>query len=307
MDEEKRQFIYVEARKIHGSLSLPSREYDPKLVELIKKQGIQQPIIVRPSPFSPNIGSCDYEAIDGHLRLKAAEKNQLVLVDLRLDVGDIEVFKISEDTFKRKRRSVFERALFYSSWARMVGLQLGVEGAQRKVALDSGLSEAAISYYVSIGDFFRELYGKVSDPVLNALKIQSVNKLYELCKVDNQDVRIKVAGRMADSPDMTLKELRVIIQQEVEATSPLELLMRDDEETERKQEEARMSQLRETAKQLESLFEVTGKAVSSLKANVDSNPRVFLSPEVFRKIQRMLGALKRIENEANRLVNLRVS
>jgi len=40
---------------------------------------------------------------------------------------------------------------------------------------------------------------------------------------------------------------------------------------------------------------------------VDSNPRVFLSPEVFRKIQRMLGALKRIENEANRLVNLRVS
>ena len=131
--KKKRKFGFVEASRIHPSRLLPGRESDDQLVDSIRRDGIQQPIIVRPSPHEKGM----YEIIDGHLRYETIQKGQKVLVDVRYGANDAGVFKISEATFKRKPRTTYERSLFYSRWVKTLESTSQSPGAQRKVAKEA--------------------------------------------------------------------------------------------------------------------------------------------------------------------------
>ncbi len=295
-----RKLAYVYAERLHGSMVLPEREFDPELVKSIKRDGIQQAIIVRPS--SVRIGK--YEIIDGHIRYESVESNQQVLVDIREDADDEQVFKISEATFKRKPRTTYERTLLYGAWVKSNGVKYGPEGAQAKTAEAAGLSEAEISYYVAIGRLFDRLpVPRVSNAVFNALKCQSMNKLCEIAKVEEDPVMLAVASKLAALPKMTLKQLKEAINKEIQAADPIWRLAEEDEKTKEKQEKSKMSQLQEAAQRLEDMIDTTKKALSVLRSNVDSNPRVFLTSGAFERIERMMNSLKRIEKEAGRMVN----
>ena len=100
----QREFKLVYARNLHQSTILPQREHNQELIESVKKVGIQTPLIVRLVEGKPG----EYEIIDGGLRSAELRDDDQVLVDVRSDVKDSELFKISDATFKRKDRTAYE-------------------------------------------------------------------------------------------------------------------------------------------------------------------------------------------------------
>lgn len=130
-----------------------------------------------------------------------------------------------------------------------------------------------------------------------------MNKLCEIAKVEEDPVMLAVASKLAALPKMTLKQLKEAINKEIQAADPIWRLAEEDEKTKEKQEKSKMSQLQEAAQRLEDMIDTTKKALSVLRSNVDSNPRVFLTSGAFERIERMMNSLKRIEKEAGRMVN----
>lgn len=100
----QREFKWVYARNLHQSTILPQREHNPELTESVKKLGVQTPLIVRRIEVKPG----EFEIIDGGLRKGELHGDDQVLVDVRSDVKDSELFRISEATFKRRDRSAYE-------------------------------------------------------------------------------------------------------------------------------------------------------------------------------------------------------
>jgi flagellar motor switch/type III secretory pathway protein FliN len=226
------------------------------------------------------------------------------VVDVRYDVEDSEVFKISEATFKRKPRNTYERALFYSSWVKTVEARHGSRGARTRVAQEAILSQAEVSQYLSIYKLFERLQShSVSEKIFNALKNQSVNKLYALSNIENKNALLEVASKMAENPKMSLEELNDLIEEQASPTRMLqELIEEDREEEEKENENSRIDQLKNVAQKLEGTLGETSKTLTVFRSTIADNPRMFLSPDVFKAISRMLNALRKIEREANRII-----
>jgi len=297
--KENRRFLWVSPRTLHPSRVLPERYSSSELVESIRRDGIQQPIIVRPSPHESGM----YEIIDGHIRYKSVQQNQKVLVDARHNVDDVEVFKLSETTFKRKPRTTYERSLFYNKWVRTVEASSGGRGAQSKVAREANLSESEVSHYLSINRVFDRLGSQnVSETIFNTLKNQSVNKLYALSKVEDNSVMLEVAAKMGENPKLTLKELKDLIEEQTSPMREIQELLEDDEEDE-VDESIRIDEVKKAALELEGTLNQTRKALTAFKSRLVGNPRKFISTDVFKRIRRMLKALKRIEKEANQIIH----
>jgi len=297
--KKKRGFGFVEASRLNPSRLLPKRESDAKLEESIRRDGIQQPIIVRPSPYESN----QYEIIDGHLRRKSVQDDQKVLVYVRYDVDDVEVFKLSEATFKRKPRTTYERSLFYSGWVKTVEATSGSRGAQKKVATEANLSQAEVSHYLSIAKLFERLQSQnIPEENFNALKNQGVNKLYALAKVEDDSAMLEVAAEMAENPNMTLKELKALIEEQTSPERAIERLAEEGLEEE-ESESNRIDQLTNATKELEAALDKAGEALKVFKSRIAGDPRKFLSPDVLKRTRRMLNALKKIEKEANRILS----
>ena len=301
--KKTRKLGYVNASKIHPSRLLPKREFDAELVESIRRDGIQHPIIVRPSLYEGKI----FEIIDGHLRRKSVPDDQKVLVDVRYDVDDTDVFKISEATFKRKPRTTYERSLFYSSWVKTVEATSGSRGAQKKVANETNLSQAEMSHYLSISRLFERLQPQnISERNFNALKNQGVNKLYALAKVKDELAMLEVASKMAENPNMTLEELKTLIKEQTSPERAIERLAEEGIEEE-ESESNRIDQLTKATKELEAALDKAGESLRVFKSRIAGDPRRFLSPDVSKRIRRILNALKKIEKEANRIIHARGS
>jgi len=297
--KENRRFLWVSPRTLHPSRVLPERDSSSELVESIRRDGIQQPIIVRPSPHESGM----YEIIDGHIRYKSVQQNQKVLVDARHNVDDVEVFKLSETTFKRKPRTTYERSLFYNKWVRTVEASSGGRGAQSKVAREANLSESEVSHYLSINRVFDRLGSQnVSETIFNTLKNQSVNKLYALSKVEDNSVMLEVAAKMDENPKLTLEELKDVIEERISSISVFDELLEDEEDEE--DEVIGIHQLKDAAEELEGTLNQTRKTMTVFKSKITGDPRVFISADVFRGIRKMLNALKRVEKEAKRIMNL---
>lgn len=292
-NKEKPKVAFVEARRIHPSKLLPTRELDPKLEESIRKYGIQQPLIVRRSPHKKGM----YEIIDGHLRHKSVKGNKKMLVVVRYDISDADVFKISEATFKRKQRNTYERAQFYKGWVKTVEAKHGSRGAQAKVASMANISEAGVSHYLSINRLFERLQSQnISERIFDALQNQSVNKLYALAKVKDNSAILEIAAKMVET-DMSLNELMDLIE---EQTSPLRALIEEDEEAE--SESTEIGDLTSAAQELEVALDKAREVLMVFTSRIVVNPRRYVSPGIFKRIRTMLKALKKIEKEANRII-----
>lgn len=278
---------------LHSSKILPKRDFSSELMELIRRDGIQQPIIVRPSCKSGM-----FEIVDGHLRHKSVQGDRKVLVDLRYNLEDTDVFLISEATFKRKPRSTYERAFFYNNW---VKTQPESQGAQKRVAKMANLSEAEVSHYLSISRLFNRLGShNTTMSIFNALKIQSVNKLYALSKVDQKEALLNIAAKIAENPNMTLEELKEHIQ---EQTSALREILRLTEEDEEENESTEIEQLTDAAEKFGATFNNARKVLTTFTSKIVSNPNIFLYSGIPKKIKAMVKALKKIEKDANLILS----
>jgi len=228
-EAKTRKLAYAKVTRVHPSRLLPKREFDAKLVESMKRDGIQQPIIVRPSPQKSGM----FEIIDGHIRYESVQENQTVLVDIRYGLDDVAIFSISETTFRRKPRNTYERAQFYKGWVKTVEAKHGSRGAQAKVANMANISEAEVSHYLSINRLFDRLRSQnIPETNFDALKNQGVNKLYALAKVEDKSTMLEVAAKMAENANMPLEELKDLIEEQTSPMREIQELLEDDEEDE---------------------------------------------------------------------------
>ena len=292
-----RKLAYVNAGRIHPSKVLPKREFDAKLVESMKRDCIQQPIIVRPSPQKSSM----FEIIDGHIRYESVQENQIVLVDIRYGLDDVAIFSISETTFRRKPRNTYERAQFYKGWVKTVEAKHGSRGAQSKVANMANISEPEVSHYLSINRLFDRLRSQnIPETNFNALKNQGVNKLYALSKVDQKEALLDIAAKMAENPNMTLEELKELIR---EQTSALREILRLTEEDEEENESTEIDQLTDAAEKFGVTFNNARKVLTVFTSRIVSNPNIFLYSGIPKKIEAMVKALKKIEKDANLILS----
>ena len=211
-NERRRKIDVVPASKIHFSKILPRREPCDIVSQSVKRDGWQLPLIVRPLRENQE----EYEIIDGALRRWALREDQQVLVEIRYGVKDPEVFGIREATFKRKQRTTYEKAEFYSRWVWIVSQEKNKRGAQARVAWMAGIREGEISQYLAIHRMFEELEGfPRSATILKALKNQGINKLYELSKLRGNPALLKIAGELAEHQNMPIRRLRHRVKEKI--------------------------------------------------------------------------------------------
>jgi len=240
-----REIKLVNATLVHPSTILPKREVGFDVMDSVKRDGVQQPIIVRPHPDRDG----EYEIIDGYNRwygligkpdinYYAPGREPEVWVDIRYGLTDAEVFKLSNTMHKRKERNTYEQAEFYVKWIEAKAKELGKEeGALTEVAkelitidpakTDSPVYEliysselnskqSLLSQYVKVYELFKMLEtleqkypDKFKEIDLNALKPIGLTRLYTLTKLmDNPPVLIKVVEKLSKNPNMTLDRLK---------------------------------------------------------------------------------------------------
>ncbi len=298
----KREFKIIKAKYLRPSPILPKRESDSSLLESIERNGVQHPIIVRPSKSEEGF----FEVIDGHLRLCCLNPEQEVVVDVRYDVSDEDVFRISESTFKRRGRNTFEKAVFYKKWVETVESLYGEWGAQSKVAKESGLSEAQISQYLAIHKLFETLSEKgVKQEIFNALKNQPINKLYELSRITDCSVLLEAADFLANNSNVSLEELKQAIEQirqklerkEQELLDEIaEALEESSSSTLTSQQHLSIGELEEVIQKFKSKLDVTVPRLIKLK-NLDIAKNANRVKKLLKIIKRILRAFKDIEKE----------
>ncbi len=285
----KREFKVVKAKFLHPSEVLPTREFEPSLSESVRRDGVQHPIIVRPSSTKKGM----FEIIDGHLRFGCLDPEEQVVVDIRYDINDEEVFRLSESTFKRKDRNTFERALFYAKWVEIAKSRYGEWGAQSRVARESGLSEAQISQYLSIHKLFETLSEKgVKQEIFDALKKQSVNKLYELSRITDCSVLLEAADFLASNPNISLEELKQKIERKEQEL--IDEIAEALEENSSSQEHLSIGELEEVIEKFKSKLDVTVPRLIKLK-NLDIAKNSDRIQKLLKIIKRILRAFKDME------------
>jgi hypothetical protein len=223
-------------------------------------------------------------------------------VDIRYDLDDTQVFELSEATFLRKSRNTLERSQFYAKWLKAEVSAKGERGAQTRLAKKVGLSQSEISHYLSINAVFARLQKQmVEEGIFNALKNQSVNKLYALSKVNGTSALVDVARKMADEPDMNLQQVRSVIDDETALDRELE---RDlAEEAEPEEDSVRWElQLRKATEDLADALQQTGQTLTTLNRSVMTSPQRFFSHDMVTRVKKVLKALRKIEKEASEII-----
>lgn len=296
----KRKFYWVKAKKLRPSSILPKREHDLRLSDSVKKDGVQQPIIARPIPGRED----EFEIMDGLGRVERLDGDTKMLADVRYEVKDVDVFKISETTFKRTARTTYEKARFYRLWVDAQIKETGKErGAQKRVAEEAGLSEAEVSHYLSISKLFDRLRTQnIPEANFNVLKNQALNKLYALARVKDEKAMLEVATKMAETPDMVVEELKALIKEQTSPLREIERSLLEDNEKEEESESSRIDRLTTAAQELEGALHKIRETLTVFTSRIIDKPEMFLSPGVIERIRKMLNALKKIEKEANRVI-----
>jgi ParB/RepB/Spo0J family partition protein len=190
-------FRLVKAKDIHPSSVLPEKKHDNVLTESVKSIGVQQPLIVRPLPSKPG----QYEVDDGLGRLNALDPEQEVVVDVRENATDAEVFKISEATQKRNQRTTVENAEFYAAYVATVAKETGERGAIARVAKESNTSESHVSQCLAINNLFTKLSHLEPEFDFTELWKMGMNKLYELSKLAESPKLLQVAQEIEARAD----------------------------------------------------------------------------------------------------------
>lgn len=295
-----RKIERVPAQKLHLSNILPRRVcYNDDILESMKKDGAQQPLIVRPHPDIPG----EYEIIDGSMRYWAFNPDDLVLVDIRYGIKDSEVFKISDISFKRKQRITVERAEFLASWVKVESRAHGKRGAQARVAEKARLTEGEISRYLAIHRMFtrlKELSAGTSE-TFDALKNQGINKLYELSRLIGTPAFLQVAVQLAENPHMPVRELRRIVEKETSTEKVFSHLVEEDPfETESLKaiDYARVTQL---TQKIQEIDKDTRYNLVAFEREIKREPEKFLESEILKELQRLKRRFRRLQKDLARL------
>ncbi len=187
---------------------MPGRSHSLNVFNSVERDGVQQPIIVRPHPTKID----EYEIVDGHARWASVKKEQKVLLDIRIKLSDSDVFRIAESTFKRTPRSTYKRAEFTAKFVEAIK-RGGAMAPQAEVAKKLGVTEGQISQYVAIYKIFKSLESVAGeDQDFNALKKLSVNKLYELTKLKIKASLLKAAEEIEQCKgQLLLAEVKRIV------------------------------------------------------------------------------------------------
>jgi ParB/RepB/Spo0J family partition protein len=301
---QDRKFKLVPAGKIHPSSLLPLREYGLELEMSVGRIGVQQPIIVRPLLGK----SEEYEAIDGQGRLASLKDDQKILVDIRYNIKDSEVFRISEATFQRKDRSAYERALFYAEWVKTLKEEKGTdEGIQALIARETNLSESAISQYIAIYTLFSKLESLAPSEKFNALKTWSVNKLYKLSELAEDPNLPEIAEEFEKKDEVSVEDIEQVVTEKVGSTNEIKKIL-DSMGTDTQSDTSSADALKQDvqaetknecvkfAKRVRSMSTETHQSLNTLVEDVLINADVLSSNEIldiFDKVLRTLRKLKR--------------
>lgn len=295
-----RKIEQVPARKLHLSNILPRRVcYNDDILESMKKDGVQQPLIIRPHPDIPG----EYEIIDGSIRYWAFNPDDLVLVDVRYGIKDSEIFKISDRSFRRKQRITFERAEFFASWVKAESRAQGKRGAQARVAEKARLTESEISQYLAIHRMFtrlKELSAGTSE-TFDALKNQGINKLYELSRLTGTPAFLQVAVQLAENPRMPVRELRRIVEEETSTEKVLHRLVKEDPfETEPPKaiDYARVTRLTQGMQEID---KDARRSMAAFEREIKREPEKFLERDILKELQRFKRRFKRLQKDLARL------
>jgi len=265
----------------------------------MSKDGVQQPLIVRPHPKI----SGEYEIIDGSMRYRAFNPDDLVLVDVRYGIKDSEIFKISDMSFRRMQRIAFERAEFLASWVRVESRAQGKRGAQARVAEKARLTEGEISQYLAIHRMFtrlKELSAGTSE-TFDALKNQGINKLYELSRLIGTPAFLQVAVQLAENPRMPVRELRRIVDEETSTEKVLYPLVEEDPfETEPPKtiDYAKVTQL---TQEIQEIDKDARYNLAAFEREIKREPEKFLENEISKELQKIKRRFKRLQKDLARL------
>ncbi len=237
----KRELKVVKANRVHPSTILPERERSQDVIDSVKRDGVQQPIIVRPHPHK----LFDYEIIDGWNRYLGAigghrsitffndETAPDIVVDIRYGLTESEIFRLSYDTQIRKDRTTFERAAYYDKWIKTKANELGMKkGAKTEVAkeiveittsldpkenpqifeMEVNTKQSLISQYCKVYEVITTLEQKYPNNDFDFLKVLSVNKLYALSKrLDNLLVLKEIVDKIEKNPKMKLERIKDLL------------------------------------------------------------------------------------------------
>jgi len=220
----RRNIIAVPAEKLHLSTILPRRDsIDDEILKSVKSVGFLMPLIVRPLKENPE----EYEIVDGSIRRLAFRNDQYVVVVVLYGYDDSEVFRIRQATFRRRPLTTYEKAELYSQWVRTVARERRVQewderGAQAWVARLAEMREGEISQYMAIYKMFTKLQTVPRSAAisLDALKNQSINKLYELSKLIGNPALSQVAQELAQHPNMPIRKLRHKVREKIATGKP---------------------------------------------------------------------------------------
>ena len=215
-EAKKREFKWVSRKIVHSSFTIPTREQSEEVKRSVKNDGQQQPIIARPCTCEYS-SEPHYEVIEGNTRLTPIKSDMLVLLDIRYDLTDYEVFKLAHIVHKRKGRKTFEKAEFY---AKMVETKEKESGGVKKVevALDCSIDPNLLSQYLKIWQLYKVLNmlkveRKVSDSDIKYLSSWGINRLYALTRLlDYHNLLAKAVNKiMATNREFSVDAVRKLV------------------------------------------------------------------------------------------------
>jgi ParB/RepB/Spo0J family partition protein len=304
-----RDFRYVPAGKVHNSSLLPSRQHGEELPKSVKQTGIQQPIIVRPM-----LGTQDeYEIIDGRGRRESISDDEQIPIDIRNGVSDSEVFRISESTFQRKDRTAYETALFYAAWLKTLEKETGsVEGLQQKIAEKTNISESSLSQYIAIARLFDKLNELAPKEHFSTLKTWSVNKLYKLSELIDDNRLIDVARFFELKFETSIEEIEETVNCYRGMKQPEETMPAQQEPVSGQVEpsihspypvaafsdESKKTCLR-NVKRVSSLANETHDVLNSLVQELLQDSDHYSSDEIIQTLTKILHALRKLKRHSS--------
>lgn len=287
----------VPASKLHFSRILPRRDGGSEVAESIRRIGVRVPLIVRPSEENPE----EFEIIDGALRRSAINEDQGVIVAVLYGWTDSEVFRIHHATSKTKQRTTSEWAEYYTRWVQTVGKERGKAGAQAKVARMAGVNEGEICQYIAIHKMYMELIALAiykSVPInLDALKNQSINKLYELSKLRGTPNLLQVAKELADHPNMSIRKLRRIVKEKMK--KPLKRVIKHRKSGSR--HKIKRTEVNRLTQKLLKTINETKKNLKTLEKRMQLTPETYMKSRIPKELQRLQRRFKELQKNISRL------
>ncbi len=298
----------VPAHNIHQSSILPPRQHNEELTKSVKQLGIQQPIIVRPIAGKND----EYEIVDGQGRMEAVGNDEQVLIDVRHDLKDSEVFRISESTFQRKERTAYETARFYAAWLKTLEKQEGVvEGLQQKLADQANLSESSLSQYVAIARLFEKLQELAPKETFSRLKALSINKVYKLSMLSDNPHLVDVATLFESKSETSIEEVENTVSSLIDDARTEELLGDENQTPDNSQPNSIALQqpnkadgkskknCLSRAKKVESLATETHKILDTTIQGLVNNIDKCSSEEVLQLLNDLLRILRKLRSHSS--------